>query len=81
MSGQAPLQVRDLELWCGLLAPSLEWPLPLDVTKPQCALFATVFVVRLPSTLLQGRCICDGSLSSPIAWLFQMLPEKPLREA
>jgi hypothetical protein len=50
-------------------------------SKTQYGVFATVFVLGLPSPLLQGRGICDGSLSSPIAWLFQMLPEKPLQAA
>ncbi len=38
----------------------------LDLAKLQCAAFATVFVLGLPSGKLQeGTCICDGSLSYP----------------
>jgi hypothetical protein len=52
----------------------------LDVLS-RCLVFATLFVLGYPLPLLQGRCICGGSLSSPTAWLFLMLPEKPLQEA
>jgi hypothetical protein len=81
MSGQAPLQVRDLEPWCGLLASAHNGLSLLDATKPQGALFATVFVLGYPLPCYRGRCICDGSLSSPIAWLSRTLGGKPPQEA
>jgi hypothetical protein len=50
----------------------------LNQTKPQCAIFATVFALGLPSSKQQeGQCICDDSLSSPIAWLSRTPPERP----